>query len=354
MTLTSIIAVRNDPLLPKTIESMRQGFDGHIVVVDDASDQNFTATLDPKISIIRNKNRMGPGLSRHSGAIRIPDGWLMFSDSHMEFPADWYKVASDVLINSNESEIWGPVYQQHEITNSFWHDTRMVAGADFYWWKHHDLKFSFIDLAPRRRMNRVEYSVPSLLGGCYFVHTEWFRKMGGFAPMVGYGSEEAWLSWNTWLLGGKVNIIGNLAVTHILQESSGSKRSMIPEWEINRLIVAKRVLSHDSYSIFCSWLPISHLIKEQVEQIAKKHPECFDREFDVTPHQALEVTFNLQSLVEAIDLMKQYKEEMDKLCPACKDRRWLINGPRLAPCPMCNPRAEISPNINGPCLEKIK
>lgn len=350
--ITPVIATRNDPLLGQTLRSIMQGFSGRIIVIDDCSDKPLDQ-VDPHSNIViwRNQHRLGPGPSRHLGASHVFEGWLMFCDSHMEFPANWYEIASDMLASSDVCEIWGAVYRQNFIDNSFWHDTHLIGGADFYWWRHHDLRFTFIDLLPRRILNRVEYDVPVLLGGCYFIHTEWFRKVGGFSTMMGYGSEEPWMAWNTHLLGGRVKIMGNLTATHIWTRGTGMRKPMIPEWEINRLMIAKRVLNHDEYDEFCSWLPVSPTIKQQVEMIADSSPKLFTREFDVLSHAEVEQAYRLQTFDEVIWLMKDYHDRIETMCPMCKNRQWMINGRSLVPCQRCNAKGVIAPKVNYFTLE---
>lgn len=350
--LKIIIPTRNDPLLEATIRSIRKGFDGGIIVVDDASDGklfNFDIDNDAafdRVVIMKNVVRVGPGPSRQLGADQVQDGWLLFSDSHMVYPEDWYEIASEFLIASDPGIIWGTVYRQHEISNPFWFDSHDIGGADFYWWRHHDVKYSFIDLAPRRIRNRPMYEAPMPLGGCYFVHTSLFRKFGGFRPMVGYGSEESWMGWNAHLRGGAVFIMGNLFVTHILRQGTGHKHPIIPEWEINRLLVARRVLHPELYRELIARLPLESMLFDHIEQIVGQHQRWFDQSADRVDHDAVAHAFNQQTFDEAIELLDVHIAAMHKLCPACKNRRWLINGQVMAACPRCNRDRGFQPRID--------
>jgi hypothetical protein len=165
-----------------------------------------------------------------------------------------------------------------------------------------------MDLLPRRVQTAWTYRVPCLLGGCYFVHSSWFAKMNGYKALIGYGCEEQWLSLSTWLMGGSVNIMGSIAVTHILQKGLSSKRPIIPEWESNRIAVLKRVLGPTQYDKFLSWLPIAQTTKDEVET------RCAWVNQDDDKLTILDVcrSFGLQSLEDAVEIMIQHNEDLRK------------------------------------------
>jgi len=305
--ITAIIPTRGDPLLPDTVRSLG-GYCDEIIIIDDASEvpvKQADFGAESGVQVVRNEARLGPGPCRDRGAKLARSPWLLFCDSHMSFPSNWHYLASQHLEGSDVSELWGAVWHRDVIDNSWWHDTRQVAGADSYFWRHDDKsRFSFMDLLPRRPKREVNYDVPCVLGGCYFMHEEWFSKIGGMAPLVGYGSEETWLSWSTWLLGGHVRIMGDLPVIHHHQTATRSRKPLIPEWEANRLVVLKRILTPDEFTAFCSWLPIT----DSVKHIVGSHNYFFDglREQNVLSHHEVCEAFALQTVDEALELMEAF------------------------------------------------
>lgn len=309
--LTIVIATRNDPMLRATITSL--DYRAPIIVVDDASDKpigdNQTGGWEG-LRVIRNESRLGPGPSRNLGAMAVLEGWIMFCDSHMVFPKGWYAQAETYLLASRNEEIWGPVYHSDIIFDSFWHDSHRIAGADFFFWRHNieTGKFSFMDLLPRRVQSGFSFHVPCLLGGCYFVHSSWFDKMQGYNALIGYGCEEQWLSLSTWLMGGAVNIMGHLEVTHLFQKVTNTKRPFIPEWESNRIAVLKRILTPDRFEDFLSWLPIAQTTKDEVDS------RCgwISRTGDIATIDNVTRVFGLQKFDEAMELMQQHKKDF---CP---------------------------------------
>lgn len=363
-SLTVIIATRNDPLLEATVDSlMKGGFDptdqdgDGLIIIDDCSDEPI---IIPQAVVIRNQHRLGPGPSRQRGADLVDSlagqaagsgsDWLMFCDSHMQFPNNWREIVERHLKASDVSEVWGSTYLSNRIWSSMWHDTIRVGGADFYWWKHREDKFSFCDLSPRRIKNELVYDVPAVLGGCYFIHSSWFKRIGGFSQMIGYGSEEPWLSWCTWLQGGQVRIMGNLPVVHIDQSMHEQVKPYLPEWEINKLLVLKRILSELEYSQFCSWLPVNSQAKQMVDavNVAPKYDDVLD-------HRHVSMAFGLQTYDEAIGLMREHYDDQQKLCRQCHDRRWLMpSWDLLIPCSLCNSDGQLKVKRGYFSLEKIK
>lgn len=339
--ITAVIATRNDPMLQDTVNGIRnEGI--RVVVVDDASDE--PVKVDRVNLLTRNSERLGPGLSRHAGAAHVKTEWIMFCDSHMIFPMGWATKAINHLRGSLEHVVWGAVYRSNGIFSPFWHDTMLIGGADFYFWKHNNFEYSFADLHPRRIQNRVYYDVPMVLGGCYFVNKAWFDSIGGFSRMIGYGSEEPWLSWNAWLSGGAVHIMGDLQVTHIHQRGIGTGfRPFVPEWESNRMIILKRILTEAEYQVFCSWLPVHSFVKSETERIwSNMKLTAIDR----VSHRDVCRSFGLQTFDEAIELMTEYNSDVERRCGTCREKRWLIAIEGLRPCPRCNPDGAVRPKID--------
>lgn len=302
--LTAVIATRNDPLLGQTVNQISPFCP--VIIINDAGDEHIGSS-DPQVKVWDNQYRLGPGPSRQRGGSMVLEGWIMFCDSHMQFPKDWYAQVETYLLSSRVEEIWGPVYHSDVIFDSMWHDSHFIGGADFYFWRHEKKtsKFTFMDLLPRRKLHGWSYSVPCLLGGCYFVHSSWFEQMDGYKALIGYGCEEQWLSLSTWLMGGAVNIMGKLAVTHIYQHPAKGNWPLIPEWEANRIAVLKRILPPDQYLELLSWLPIKEQTKTEVDMRCSWINQAKDK-LDIA--QVCR-SFSLQTFDEAIEIMKQHKED---------------------------------------------
>lgn len=326
MKLTVIIATRNDPALAATLESLGDEQD-RTVIVDDASDIPIAIDGRP---IVRNEKRLGPARSRHIGANMVTDGVIMFCDSHMVFPQNWRRLCEVAILQPNA--LWCSVYRSNKIFNSFWHDTHLIGGADFYYWRHNGESFSFCDLLPRRYVPLDDFMpVPCVLGGCYLIDAEYYLDVANMNPLVGYGCEESWMAWSVWLDGGTVNVITGLQVTHLYQDKPKVGRHLVPENELNRLTVLKRILSSSEYSEFIRWLPVPQTILDMAEQVRLPQPKHQKLVHGITE------AFGLQSFDEAISLMKEYRATMDDMCGGCFDRRWLYDG-RVGfnRCPKCN------------------
>jgi hypothetical protein len=129
--------------------------------------------------------------------------------------------------------------------------------------------------------------------------------------MTGYGSEETWLSWNSWMTGGEVSVIGQLSVTHRYQGRVRRGHNLLPQHELNRLAVLRRILTEDQYGEFCSWLPIDANIKAQVQLIDLSHCDETGTRLAAkrVGHPEICQQFGLQTFEEAIELMQQLKNK---------------------------------------------
>lgn len=338
--ISVIIPTRNDPLLHQTVVSLKQAAgEFEIIVVDDAGGPGNWPDVD---KIIKNEHRLGPALARQKGADIATGDWLMFSDSHMSYHESWLDATQRATQDARENDIFCSTYLADKILDPFWHDTHAIGGADFYWWKHSDRAFSFADLSPRRS-NRADELVPCILGACYLVHRDFFRRIGGFKFMQGYGSEEIWLSLACWGLGGMVRCLGDLRVIHRTAASAPVLPTrglrILPETEMNRLAVMRRILPERVYNEFLSWLPIDARIKALVPPAGKGLPE-----FDFGEIKAISKEFGLQSFAEAIELMREFNEKSThRLCDQCGQEvpfRHTLEGAagaRICVCKKCCP-----------------
>ena len=310
--ITAIIPTRNDPMLQETIGSIIQGSDASLkmIIVNDAGAESI-ALKNKKIVSLLNGCQLGPAMSRHVGAQAATTDWLMFCDGHMLFPKNWYSIVCPILERANPEDVFCSVYHSDVIFDPFWHDTHLIGGADFYFWRHRDREYSFCDLSPRRVKGNFIYNVPCVLGACYFVNRQWFNSIGGFSKMTGYGSEETWLSWNSWMAGGEASVISQLSVTHRYQGRPRPSHNLLPQHQLNRLIVLRRILTPDQYGEFCSWIPIDANIKAQVDLLDISHYDETGTRLAAkrVGHPEICQQFGLQTYEEAIELMREFHDK---------------------------------------------
>lgn len=308
--ISVIIPTRNDPLLHQTVESLTHSEgEFEIIVVDDAGGPWNWPDVD---QVIRNEYRLGPALARQKGAEAATGDWLMFSDSHMSYNQGWFDVVQSEIANQPPETVFCSTYLADTILDPFWHDTHAIGGADFYWWRHTDHTFSFADLSPRRPIPGL---VPCVLGACYVVNRDFFNRIGGFKFMTGYGSEELWLSLAAWATGGRVVCLDNLRVIHRTAASAPPKkvqsRILMPESELNRLAVLRRILPEKLYCEFLSWLPLPDFVKALVLEPPAKIGSFKNI-------RLLSGDFGLQTFEEALELMKIYHaKRQQQPCDQC-------------------------------------
>ena len=338
--ISVVIPTLNDPLLHQTVASLKNaGGSFEIIVVDDAGEPRNWPDVD---LVLKNEHRLGPALSRQKGADAAKADWLMFSDGHMSYNSKWFDAAKEVLWTENEADVFCSVYLADKILDSFWHDTHAIGGADFYWWRHTKHAFSFADISPRRSPQGVvpKGLVPCVLGACYFVNRQWFQKIGGFKFMFGYGSEEIWLSLASWVSGGSVHCLRGLRVIHCTAAAADANtpraKQILPELEVNRLAVLRRIMPATEYSQFLSWLPISTTIKNSIWPPNKPLDGDFDR------INFMSKLFGLQKFSEALELMQKWHEQSaHRHCDVCGRESAVIHaltarsGIAIWACPDC-------------------
>src|SRR5262245_11704259 len=96
MSVSVVIPSHNEgENLLGTVDSLLIGLppDGEIVVVDDASTdgsaERLAAVAPATVRILRPTERLGAAGARNHGAIAASGDVLIFSDAHVQVPADW-------------------------------------------------------------------------------------------------------------------------------------------------------------------------------------------------------------------------------------------------------------------------
>lgn len=218
MTISVIIAHRNDKdRLRRTIDSIRASksvnADVEIIVVDDASDE------DPAVSVyeartVRLREHHGVGAARNVGSGHADGDILVFTDSHMKFPPNW---DIEMIATVTNNALFCSTYVSDVPFQSWWFDGFSIGGANLAHYVAKPGIFTLSQLTPRHAAIGMTqcYQVPAVIGACYYITSSFFRHIGGFFGLAGYGGDEQLLSWKTWLSGGRVLCNPKLVVTHL-------------------------------------------------------------------------------------------------------------------------------------------
>ena len=184
-----------------------------IVFVDDASDPPASTVLDkmnnPRIRIIRNKERQGLIRSKTEGARSANGELLVFLDAHVRTYPGWLEPMI-TLTNENYRRIVVPTIPV--LDGNTWEQIKDYIGVklifdwkmDFIWYVDYDNDF-----------------VPIMSGGLLAITKHWFEESGEYDEgMLQWGGENVEQSIKTWLCGGEIVVARSSRVGHVFRETS--------------------------------------------------------------------------------------------------------------------------------------
>lgn len=304
--ISVIIAHRNDKQrLFDTVRSIRMTEDQEceIIVVDDCSDlAQVPIEIEGVNQIKYFNNQVGPGQCRDAGARAASGNLLVFTDSHMRWPAGW-----DLLMMDGIGE--------YDLVCA---KCRMPGGQV---WKGAGFVHVAVEMvtaegkAPWQRVNLAhiepytecpfedEPEIPCVVGAFYVIHRGYFHTLDGFNGLYNYGGDEQLLSWKVHLSGGRVRCNQALTVDHL---DEGRQADDIDSYIGNKMLV-ERMLFDQRWPEFCDACP------DWMKPIAEKYSYAYRMTAGCFRHRIVypdEISkqFGLQTLDEALDLLSQIRE----------------------------------------------
>nr|XP_049694323.1 putative polypeptide N-acetylgalactosaminyltransferase 9 [Helicoverpa armigera] len=198
-----------------------------IILVDDNSTMDhLKAKLDdyvritPKVKLIRAMRREGIVRARLLPIPHVKTPIVLYLDSHCECAEGWLEPLLQ-RIKENPNAVVSPLIDHiHETTFEYIaqgvNDLRL---GGFNW----DLRFNWIGIPQEeyaRRTNPLApISTPTIAGGLFAIHVDFFKKIGyydeGFEI---WGAENLELSFKTWMCGGTLEMIPCSHVGHIFRK----------------------------------------------------------------------------------------------------------------------------------------
>jgi GT2 family glycosyltransferase len=146
----------------------------------------------------------------------LADGeYLVWLDAHMSFGAHWLE---QLLVQARPDAL---------VCSPFWsYDLRdcMCWGADFTWCGVRDhAAGKYPGFGYRHRVERpgaAQVEVPVVIGACYAMHRDAYRKLGGFSPHFRvWGVDEQDISARAWMAGMRVVCAVHAQVGHFSRAS---------------------------------------------------------------------------------------------------------------------------------------
>jgi hypothetical protein len=205
MRASIIIAARDeDPLkLEATLAGLRdttRHLSTDVIVIDDGSVTPISPGAMGEASLLRHPAPRGVCESRRSGAMLATGEVLVWIDAHMAFGPHWLE---QLIVQAHADTL---------VCSPFWtYDLKdcMCWGADFSWNAERDHGAGKSPgFGVRHRVeppNAAAVEVPMIIGACYAMHHEAYKKLGGFCPHFKiWGIDEQDMSARAWMAGLRV------------------------------------------------------------------------------------------------------------------------------------------------------
>jgi len=268
MSLSIVICTINDQEeTAATIKSIRDtaGNEPEIVLVDDCSGTSLAGDWRfqniPNLKLVSNRWRCGCGPSRHIGALNASGDWLLITDSHMRFATGWYEAfinrvypptsfgmtenylrtiycATCLGLDRDHLDPLKPLAEYNGATYNFHGPDRNAPG------KIQTLECVWID---RQHTPSDNDEIPAIMGAGYFIHKDWFLKLGATRFLKTWGCDELFLSMKSWLAGGSVRIMRSVRIGHRFPVKGEHKWFSLPPGHVlfNKIMAAHSLFPPD-------------------------------------------------------------------------------------------------------------
>lgn len=200
-----------------------------IIMVDDASDREhlgkqldeYVATLDKPVHVLRTGKRSGLIRARLIGAAKASAPVITFLDAHCECTEGWLEPLLSRLVEDRTRVVCPIIDVISDETFEY------IPASDMTWggfnWK---LNFRWYRV-PQRELDRrkgdhsLPVRTPTMAGGLFSMDKEYFELLGKYDPgMDIWGGENLELSFRIWMCGGSLEIVTCSHVGHVFRKST--------------------------------------------------------------------------------------------------------------------------------------
>jgi glycosyltransferase involved in cell wall biosynthesis len=178
--------------------------DDELIIVDDDSTDSSADGLserDPRLRVLRSRDRLGPAGARNLGAERAGGEHVLFSDAHVSPSEGWRDLLLDAL-RVEPTAAAGPI-------------VHVLGAPSVEGW---GLRFCD-DATNVEWLARGEprtHPVPVLPGAFIGLNRDVFSSLGGFdVGMRGYGMEDVELCVHLWVAGHRCLLVPGVSVGHL-------------------------------------------------------------------------------------------------------------------------------------------
>lgn len=278
--LSVCMAALNESHLIPTLKAIREtaGNKVDIIVVDDCSDVPVEIPAEYNVNLIRNKERIGAGASKHLAALNSTTSHVTLWDAHMNPEPGWYEKA---MRRISPDDRWNVVHcgsccgldtadftlEEFERSSAFIQvgigqrclhkgtygrrigvstfqfeqdgkkmsrtvkaDEQVIIPASSRYYgaslnlfgpnpKKSD-EFQVLEGVWAEEKPGDDYEISCLMGACYFFSRKWYDYIRGLNGNKHWGSEEPLLTLKTYLAGGSVRIMKGVRIGHKFHSGS--------------------------------------------------------------------------------------------------------------------------------------
>lgn len=196
-----------------------------VILVDDCStDEHLKEPLAqylrllPKVTLLRNENRVGLIVSRMNGAAKAKGQVVIFLDAHTEVNRAWLEPLLDE-IRLNRKQVLQPFVDAIDAMSLEIGPAGVYHVGAFSW----DLRYTWLRLSEHTQKLAEEtglpFFTPTLVGCAIAVDKEYFLSIGSFDEGLRiWGGENIELGFRAWQCGGKVTTVTCSHVGHVFKE----------------------------------------------------------------------------------------------------------------------------------------
>lgn len=208
-----------------TIKSIKQtgGESLSIILVNDASDDSYDyksiSLKYSNITYIENPERKGSAYTKQRGIEKCQSPFFLVLDAHMRFYDNNWICKLIHALESNEQAVYCCRCKPWSCETKRELDIEAHYGAFLKIISQKEklvLEPCWIKQDPFPDLNIMD--IPCVLGACYAASKTYWEYLKGYEGLKHYGSEEAYISIKSWLLGDGCRLVKDVKIGHLFKK----------------------------------------------------------------------------------------------------------------------------------------
>lgn len=240
LSVHSILA-RTPPELLKQIIIVDDNGEGGLRAGVNETEFEELAALDPKVTVLRNKEREGCARSRMVGAKRATADVLMFVDSHIEMESStWLQHLLLPIVENPHTMALQTLDIISDLNQTYGDgsgDLLYGIVTDHFWFGYQ--RSRFFGQEAERPGRRLPYETPFGPGSLFAIRRDEFWRLGGYDKgLYVWGGENTELALKMWTCGGRMMMVPCSRVGHMYRihlKEVGRWPPVIPQHLSDRL-----------------------------------------------------------------------------------------------------------------------